>query len=284
MAGFWRRLGLGRASRVPLFTVTIRSDDGSDLTMSLPPPLGGRESILYFSLPKGGTTLLNGAMQGLARSVDLVHVDIPGNFFRLGVSAPPSTADLFVPRGYVYGFPYFPTEYLIPLLGRTKSVVMVRDPRDMLVSLYYSLRSSHADPQGLEPERHGHRRWREGRQNAQAMSIDEHVMESAPVFAVLFAKQLELAAMPGASVYRYEDVVYRKDEWLADMCRHLGWPVSRRRCLKIAQSLDVFPSEERPGHHIRQVHPGNHKVKLKPDTIAHLNEIFSEALARFRYV
>ena len=73
-----------------------------------------------------------------------------GEFFNLGIrapQAPASTSRIFLDRGYCYGgFRFLPESFEIPILGQVKSLLLVRDPRDMLVSHYFSTRSSHPAP------------------------------------------------------------------------------------------------------------------------------------------
>ncbi|MDJ0581299.1 hypothetical protein [Crocosphaera sp.] len=46
---------------------------------------------------------------------------------------------------------------------------------------------------------------------------------------------------------------------------------------------DIIPSRENPFSRIRKVTPGDYKAKLKPDTISHLNDIFSHTLRKYNY-
>jgi hypothetical protein len=62
----------------------------------------------------------------------------------------------------------------------------------------------------------------------------------------------------------------------------LGVPMLRRR--RIAKSFDTFPTTERPNDHVRQIHPGNHRIKLRKGTISELNKVFADAMKFFGYV
>jgi hypothetical protein len=52
---------------------------------------------------------------------------------------------------------------------------------------------------------------------------------------------------------------------------------------EIAQRFDIFPGQEDPSAHIRKVTPGDYKQKLKPETIAQLNDFFQDILSRYQY-
>jgi hypothetical protein len=46
---------------------------------------------------------------------------------------------------------------------------------------------------------------------------------------------------------------------------------------------DVMPEEEKPTAFVRKVRPGDHRDKLDAATIARLNEIFAEEIAKYGY-
>ncbi len=85
-------------------------------------------------------------------------------------------------------------------------------------------------------------------------------------------------------VYRYEDVVFRKYEWLKDMLAYLDVDVPDERIRQVADANDIRPTEERSDQHIRQVTPGNYRKHLSEEAIAHLNEQFRPILERFGYL
>jgi hypothetical protein len=51
----------------------------------------------------------------------------------------------------------------------------------------------------------------------------------------------------------------------------------------VARKYDVIPTVEKQDKHIRQVHPGNYKAKLKPDTIERLNTSLAGFLTHHGY-
>jgi hypothetical protein len=84
-------------------------------------------------------------------------------------------------------------------------------------------------------------------------------------------------------VFRYEDVIYAKRKWAADICAHYGWDVSAQSLDEAVAEIDVFPDAERPADHVRQVHPGNYKKKLKPGTIRWIEDALDDQMAFFGY-
>jgi len=82
---------------------------------------------------------------------------------------------------------------------------------------------------------------------------------------------------------RYEDMVYRKGDWAEEACRHFGWARPKRSIARAVAPFEFFPEVERVDQHMRQVHPGNYKKKLKPETIEKLNHILKDELEFFGY-
>jgi hypothetical protein len=117
----------------------------------------------------------------------------------------------------------------------------------MLVSLYYSARYSHIAPGDA---------WNilnERRSLAERDAVDEYSLGRAVEYAD------RIVASPLTKVFRYEDVIYDKANWVADICDHFGWHVPAERQREIAAGGDVFPDKENYKKHIRQVHRGNYK-------------------------
>ena len=198
---------------------------------------------------------------------------------------PKSTAAIFLDKGYCYGFPLYPDQFDIPILGKVKTLLQVRDIRDALVSRYYSTRNSHPTP-GSAPDalKTGTDKLF-GRAEMLRMDLDEGVIwlaehDLGPRFRRLYL----LAKTYPVRLFRYEDVVYDKAGWVAGICEHFGWDIPPERHRSIASQHDVFPTGERPNEHIRQVHPGNFRTKLKPRMIEQLDAMFAEEQAFFGYV
>jgi hypothetical protein len=243
----------------------------------LPPPASDAPSVLAFSMPKAGSTLLERILQALAPEVGLAHVSLDEFFFRAGVppaDRPPQAARLFRPVGYLYGGFRSRPRYDIPILPTARAVLLVRDPRDMIVSHYYSVTRSHRIPDLGEGEgTAGPHYLLRQREQAQRRTIAEHARATAQSYARNFDGYLAGGMLwrDNLAVYRYEDVIFEKRAWVADMCRWFGWSVPRERSDAIADRFDIRPERADPEAHVRQVAPGNHREELPAETIELLN-------------
>lgn len=252
---------------------------------------GGR--LWLFALHKSGSTLLNRLVADACGRTGHEFVNLPRLLFRGGLDWPQIARidpTFFTRTNTIYGgFRHL----LDPSLGiafnpEDKVVLLVRDPRDMLTSAYFSQAKSHAIPEGGEVRE----KLLEARRHASATAIDDYVKERAPqvtihldAYSALFdiADGKARAAAPQVRLYRYEDVIYRKAEWLGEIAEFFEMELSAEDCERLAKRHEIIPTAEDAGSHIRRVHPGDHQSKLLPETVAWLNDHFSETVKPFGY-
>lgn len=262
------------------------NDGGEERVIFTLPPTerSDLESVMAFALPKAGSVLLDSMLRMACKEMQLPYVSLPEHFFRLGLPdnlIPASTSLVFVPHGYCYGgFRYFPEQYEIPILRRAKKILLVRDPRDMLVSHYFSMRSSHPAP-GTELKSSVSKLPQQALANE--VVIDSYVMQIAPWFKKIMGDYRKLCTETEVRIFRYEDVIYRKAEWLQEIVTYFNWPVSGDIVRTIAARNDVIPESEDETRHVRQVHPGNYKRKLKPETVEQINRLLHDEIRYFGY-
>lgn len=255
-----------------------------------PPPASDRESVLAFSLAKAGSTLLYNMLHELAPLAGLTYYSIEDALFAADVSPnrrPALIGNVFAQTGYCYGgFRQFPA-YPIPILHSTRSIFLVRDPRDMAVSLYFSMMKSHVLPDATGDEGGARADFERSRSQTASVPIDQWVASAAVVqYTRMFEGYLAQGYLwrPNIVTYRYEDVIFHKAAWLADICDWFGWNVDRGALDAIAARFDARPEGENPDQHVRQVTPGNYRKHLSQGTIGHLNALFGEYMRLFGYL
>lgn len=250
----------------------------------LPPSSSPLPSVAAFSLPKAGSVLLHSVLLQLSEAAGVTYVAIMSELFALGLvgdNIPPSTERIFRKTGYCYGgFRQFPSQFKLPDYLLQKAMLLVRDPRDMVVSHYFSLRYSHPKPGTKNVLSTGQTALPEMALAAQ-LPLDDYVLEIANKYKQYIGSYLPV--LRSVAVFRYEDILFNKRWWLWQICRHFGWKVPGQVRRRIADQNDLFPDAEDVTRHIRQVLPGDFRRKLRPETIARLNEIFAEELALFGY-
>ena len=251
--------------------------------LDLPGSQSQQPSVLAFSIWKAGSTLLYQMLKAMCAAAGLTYFSPDDTLFGKGLLYRPSNiGHAFLEAGYCYGgfriFPYYP----IPILDTAKTVLLVRDPRDALVSLYFSIRDSHILPPAdteLAEKMILHR------EQTKAQSINQWALENHGMIMAAFEGYLVngFARRENVRTYRYEDIIFRKREWAADIGEWYGWDLGTDIIEQIIAPLDVLPEEERPREHIRQVRPGNFRRHLSPETQSKVADIFHQYLETLGY-
>ncbi|HSI58880.1 MAG TPA: sulfotransferase domain-containing protein [Ideonella sp.] len=246
---------------------------------------GGATSFFVFGVRKSGSSILNSMVAALASHRQLPFLDIGGALFAAGVKVSDWQHDAalggLLRRGNVYGgFRNFPAGLVGHVLYReAPKVLLVRDPRDALVSEYFSNAYSHSLPQAGE----GREQMLDLRREALQSPIDRFVVERAPAMAQTLREYRVLLADPRVRVFRYEDVITEKRRLLADVSAHFGWAVAPGYVDKIMSWADVLPDAEDPTRFVRKVLPGDHLSKLTPAMIARLDDLLADEMKAFGY-
>ncbi|MCF6263989.1 MAG: sulfotransferase [Xanthomonadales bacterium] len=260
-------------------SITLESETGRKYVVSIDDPKPGLKSSYVFAFARGGSTLLNGMIEAYCNYVNVPTFSLFNSAFDQGVHTSEIQEDslkLFKKTGYVYtGFRHFPL-FNMDIKG-APVVWLVRDPRDILVSLYYSILKSHVIPKGLVS-------LVKSRKATEKTDINQFVLNRAKTFNQQFQRYQKMLVSSDLKIYKYEDVIYEKEIWLTDIIAKLGIEYNPRLVRNIARDFNILPKKENNNKHIRQVHPGNHTTKLESQTIQELNKVLSEFLTCFGYI
>jgi hypothetical protein len=186
----------------------------------------------------------------------------------------------------------------VPRLPEYRVILHVRDPRDVLVSMFYSYCFIHA---GEVPGNTGYRK------KVAEEGIDAFVLaiarECAPIYpgdygtgagvqdlignvVTRYRTYIDnLLDKPNVTLVKYEEMVTNFRGWLEKFTAPFPLP-DRRGIVEqlVARQHEFFPQRgQEVMAHVRRVTPGDHRKKLKPETIDELNGIFGDVLARLGY-
>jgi hypothetical protein len=243
-----------------------------------------------FSLHKSGSTLLFNLLRGAAlRSQSAAcnkrmgYVSIPDDLFNAGTPESVMLDPGFVSpvsldeQDTIYGgFRFVPAFLDGQHLKGAGLMLLVRDPRDVLTSLYYSVTKSHVMPQG-----EAGKLMKAHRESVSAMAIDDFVLNQARNSDwVQRYRRISSLKHQGKS-WCYEDVIFEKSRWFDEILDYLELDLPARLRTELVKREDIVPASERPENHVRQVAPGDHRRKLKPETIEELNALFAGPLAEW---
>lgn len=185
-----------------------------------------------------------------------------------------------------------------PQLENYEIILHLRDPRDVLVSMFYSYCYIHDGEIAINT---GYRR------EAAAKGIDAfvlgkssdksagykcdygtggHVENLIGNLPKRYSDYIEhLLGRSNVTLVKYEEMVTNYRNWLEKFVK--PFPLNGKTGVideLVAQSSTFFPKRTIDVMtHVRHVTPGDHKNKLKPATIKQLNEIFSDTLDALGY-
>jgi hypothetical protein len=245
-------------------------------------------SIIHFSVNKAATTYTKSILSRCATENDIVPVDINGYAFNsnfpfldhLTAQEMERYRHIFKASGYLYTVFGGMVEG-IQNLDEFLTVLIVRDPRDVLTSSYFSIAYSQ------NPPRRGNKveTFMKRRTYARQVDIDQFVKSESERVRRVYQRYLDLlVTRPKVYITTYEEMIADFRTWLdglLEYCRLKISPQLQRQLLEEAHRSR--PREENVSKHIRQALPGDHQRKLQAQTIAHLNSFFSNILREFNY-
>jgi hypothetical protein len=257
---------------------------------------GAGRDIVVFTLHKSASMFIHKQCEALCRMSGLSYhsPNVPGS----GLDARRLLTDKQVWRTR-HGC-FAPVRFFvdIPRLESYRIILHLRDPRDVLVSMFYSYCYIHA---GELEANTGYRK------EAASKGIDAFVLAKATEGSANYPGDYgtgghvedlignlpkryddyleRVFGRPNVSFVKYEEMVTDYRSWLEKFIE--PFPIENKSEVVeqfAGRSAELFP--RRTGDvmsHVRHVAPGDHKAKLQPRTIERLNEIFSDTLDTLGY-
>ena len=278
------------------------TDARKEVQMDVPVRLQGSNPIVFsvdddktgdayfvLGIRKCGSTLLNQICRSLAKVNSVLFVDVAGTFFRNDIKAgrwltDPAVVAVLRPGNAYGGFRDMPVCFgREALFVSSPKVLLFRDPRDALVSEYFSNAYSHMLPQGGEAQASARDHLLAERQKALESTTDDYVIARVDQMRRTFLEYRFILSDSRLLTLKYEDVVFDKPKMVRAIVEHFGWRCSDFAMGKIVERVDVRPTSENPKAFVRKVTPGDHQEKLKPATIRFLNDKLRDVLDLYGY-
>ena len=247
----------------------------------------GFQDCYAFSIHKAGSTLMHKMIGEVCSFSGIPSVSIPDTLFKEGIFEKDWEKDegilnLISSGRIYYGFRHLPEILLNESvrLRDKKSILLVRDPRDALVSQYFSYGGKYVSHMLLSKNKEA---FLKDRQATSHMDIDQYVLLAAGDYLNKLKRYKENLNFDNVLLFKYEDIYIDKRKFLSGIFLHFGITVESSLLDKIAAKNDVRPELEDVTKHIRKGAPGDHVNKLLPGTISKLNAIYAETCAWFGY-
>lgn len=243
--------------------------------------------ILVYTVHKAGSMFIHRLTADVSARLDLDYHSINGPLYETikmqtwkgyidGIAVP----SCFGPIRSGSGIDIFPETLKTCHVG-----LHLRDPRDVLVSLFYSHTFSHRKQQGgFDPSDTQRQSW-------EARGVDAFVIENSEMVRDQYLRLFNgLSNHPNVIEMRYEEMVSDFENWLPrflSLFSSYASDPARLDAIRtelIAVYREEFTvSEEDVMAHKRQITPGDHRRKLTLETLATLNETLREVLERMGY-
>ena len=238
----------------------------------------GRKSIVFMTHNRCASVMVHKRLLELLEADSYRHLDFQGlvqlnsseqkNFI---LNESNKNLGRFQNVGHYYG----PLRYFveIPKASSLKVLVVLRDPRDVLVSRYYSEKYSHF---------RFDRKFAEHCKKVEAMNLDEFVIKFSDDVCEHYRKYIRgWSNLGDVLFYKYEDVIADFEGFLTSFSAYAGIVKTKSDIKEIAGKESFSVVKEDKFSHKRSVKSGGFRDKLSQETIEELNGKFEDVLGYF---
>lgn len=271
-----------------LETVPVAIGQGRSLAFEVDPS-GKGPACFSLGVRKSGSTMLHNIVVFLARRNGISIVDIPGTAFRAGFTVSDwEQADLAAvarPGNAYTGFRSYPSNLAqTPAWREGRKIFMFRDPRDALISQYFSDAYSHSLPSAETAEgAKAAEAFLKKREETLQTDIETYVFKNQRAMQNTLMAYAPLLGDPTCLVLRYEDYVFQKKRLIHRILAQFGWTVAPGPIEALLARIDKVPEAEEKTNFVHRVVPGDHRAKLSPTAIRRLDNQMREVLRLYDY-
>lgn len=242
------------------------------------------ESCLFFTVHKCASTFVNRLLWVLTEGTGYELRDYESAVWKLrdhvnrGSSYQPvfeqSYDQLFRLRGEIYAPQRKPLDF--PGRDRFKHIFFLRDPRDVLVSAYYSFGFTHALP--VNPA--ARRELELSRAQIRAEGIDAYALRAADQWVLnVYRGYQQLRETSHRSLFlTYDEFRVDTGAFIDKIADFLQVRVPPEKHSKLVSDASPVQKHENVDSHRRSGRSGQYHTELKPETVAILNEKFADVL------
>lgn len=271
-----------------MMSVPITLTGGHSATFDIDLDLEG-PAYFALSVRKCGSSLFNNICSALAKYNHCNFVDVGDRFFRANVPEAtylndPALQTLLHPRNGYGGFRSMPTIFVQNrLFLNSPKLLMIRDPRDALVSNYFSVAHSHPIPLSDTGRTEVADFLKKNRARALEMGLESFVKDRARGMARTMLSYAPIMKDTQTTVLKYENYIFDKPSLISVIAQKFGWVADDTMIEQILSWADIRPQEEQPTAFVRKVTPGDHREKLSKQTISEITGTLQPAMELFEY-
>lgn len=249
-------------------------------------------SVLFFTTHKCASTFIPPLLKTITRNSNYNFKDYAGAIWNLGDQLDidqdhknflsdfleEAADELFFRRGDIYAPLRVPVDF--PERNGLKHIFFLRDPRDVLVSSYYSFGFTHALPKNFKlKKRHQTRK-----QKIQEQGIDDYVLSEATDWLIRYLKYKELLETSNSYLYvKYDDFQGDTVTFMKKVINYLNVVVPEQEIQELSLKASPVQTTKDNTKHKRSGKSHQYLEELKPETVKKLNEVFAEVLEYWNF-
>ena len=245
-------------------------------------------SAIFYTTHKCASSFVGNLFDVLVKSSQYELVDYASSISALGNKINPGqNYEAFLEKAYsdlysLHGNIYAPQRRYLDFPGRErfKHIFFLRDPRDVLVSAYFSFGFTHPKPKNNASLNE----FIQKRNEIQSQGIDNYVLGGAESWIIPLYKQYKhLRETADESIYlRYDLFADDTAEFIKKIFHFLQLEISEKNIESLIRKADPVQATEAMKHK-RSGRSGQYLEKLQPTTIDKLNNILSEILLDWEF-
>lgn len=241
------------------------------------------KSVLFFTTHKCASSFINTLFKELTRNSEYTSVDYMSTIRGLGDHTNIIDSYEFISSNYSYCFRQY-TEIYVPLrkpvyfpgMEKFRQIYFLRDPRDVLVSGYFSFGKSHPPPHNSEKREAFLKR----RAEINELGIDKFVLKEAEDWVKpVYSAYREFSQKSDNVLYmKYDLFKDNTDEFIKEIVSYLKIEVDQSLINKLCKEASPVQKKVKSGTHKRSGKSNQYKSELKEETVNRLNELLKEEL------
>jgi hypothetical protein len=199
------------------------------------------KSIIFWTMHKCASTYVSKFLSMVAKEVDLKHFDYAGNIWELGNEInlkDPFLIELncdFIYRSYgeIYGPMRTPFDF--NLRSELNNIFFLRDPRDLIISKYYSIAYSHSVPS----HNYSKKKFLNLREQAKKKDINTFFLEEIDNWIIPYYTKYKIMRENSelSSFYKYEDLKANPKKIFLDLSQNMNVNISEK---SIENLIEIF--------------------------------------------
>lgn len=246
-------------------------------------------SVIFFTTHKCASSFMNQFFMMVSNDSNYTVVDYASSIWALGDSLDiGSTYEPFLEENYdrlyfqtgeIYAPQRRPIDF--PGIEKFKYIFFLRDPRDVLVSAFYSFGFSHSLPQNKAARDAFLKR----REKIQEGTIDDYVREAATEWVLPIYKNYQnLRKNSNSNIFlSYDLFISNLPKFINELAHFLNFVPSEEKIQKVISANKKGLNTKENISHRRSGKSGQFREELSPSTIEYLNELFSDILIYWKF-